>query len=187
MFLFILILLLVFVTPIILLVFIYNRLVTLKNQAENAWHQIEVQLQRRADLIPNLVETVKGYASHERGVFEKVTQARSNWQTAGSLKEKAEATDSLTTALKSLFAIAENYPDLKANQNFLTLQKQLSEIEANLASSRQFYNDTVMSYNNLQQTFPSNLMANMFGFKLREYFETEEVAKRAVPKVDFRS
>lgn len=187
MFLFLLILLLVFVTPIILLVFIYNRLVTLKNQAENAWHQIDVQLQRRADLIPNLVETVKGYASHERGVFEKVTQARSNWQSAGSLKEKAEATESLSTALKSLFAIAENYPDLKANQNFLTLQKELSEIEANLASSRQFYNDTVLSYNNLQQTFPSNLMANMFGFKLREYFETEEAAKRAVPKVDFRS
>ncbi len=187
MFLFILILFVIFVTPIIMLIFIYNRLVTLKNQAENAWHQIDVQLQRRADLIPNLVETVKGYASHERGVFEKVTQARSNWQSAGSLKEKAEATDSLSTALKSLFAIAENYPDLKANQNFLTLQKELSDIEANLLSSRQYYNNTVLSYNNLQQTFPSNLLANMFGFKLREYFETEEATKRAVPKVDFRS
>ena len=169
------------------IVLVYNRLIAFKNRAKEAWSDIEVQLKRRYDLIPNLVETIKGYAAHERGVFEKVTQARSNWQTAGSLPEKAQATDQLSNALKSLFAITENYPDLKANQNFLTLQKQLSEIEANLASSRQFYNDTVMSYNHLQQTFPSNLMANMFGFKLREYFETEEVAKRAVPKVDFRS
>jgi len=187
MFLFILILLIVFVAPIFLLIFIYNRLVTLRNQAENAWHQIEVQLQRRADLIPNLVETVKGYAVHERGVFEKVTQARSNWQSAGTIKEKAEATEQLSTALKSLFAIAENYPDLKANQNFLLLQKELSEIEINLAASRQSYNNAVMSYNNLQQTFPANIIANLFGFKIREYFETEEAVKRTVPKVDFKS
>ena len=184
---FVLILLIIFVTPIFVLVFLYNRLITLRNQAQKAWYQIEVQLQRRADLIPNLVETVKGYASHERGVFEQVSLARSQWQSAGTVKEKAEATNQLDKALKSLFAVAENYPDLKANQNFLLLQEKLFGIEAQIASSRQFYNEAVLSLNNAQQTFPSNMIANLFGFKPREYFETEEPSKRTVPKVDFKS
>lgn len=168
------------------LIALYNRLIRLRNQTDNSWHQIDVQLQKRADLVPNLVETVKGYAAHERAVFENVTQARSQWQKATTVGEKAQATNMLTGALKSLFAVAENYPELKANQNFLMLQEELAGIESKIAYARQFYNDSTMSYNNAQQTFPATLFARNFGFTPREYFQVEEI-KREVPKVDFKS
>jgi len=171
--------------PLLIIIGIYNRLVVLRNRGDNAWHQIDVQLERRADLVPNLVETVKGYAAHERGVFEAVARARTQWAQAGTVKEKAEASDMLTSALKTLFAVAENYPELKANQNFLMLQEELAGIESKIAYARQFYNDTILSYNNAQQVFPSSIIANMFNFKPREYFEVEEAGKREVPKVGF--
>src|SRR4030067_2745891 len=180
------IILILIVIIVFYLIALFNRLVRLRNQTDTSWHQIDVQLQKRADLVPNLVETVKGYAAHERGVFESVTQARSQWQKATTVGEKAEATNMLTGALKSLFAVAENYPELKANQNFLMLQEELAGIEGKIAYARQFYNDSTMSYNNAQQTFPANLFARNFGFNPREYFQVEE-AKKAVPKVDFKS
>lgn len=171
--------------PVLILIVIYNRLVTLRNRVDNAWHQIDVQLERRADLIPNLVETVKGYPAHERTVFEQVTQARSQWSTAQTVKDKANADNMIAGALKSLFAVAENYPELKANQNFLMLQEELSGIENKVAYSRQFYNDSVMIFNQSQQTFPSNIIAGLFSFKPRDYFSVEEPEKRTVPKVEF--
>ncbi|HHY00646.1 MAG TPA: LemA family protein [Methanothermobacter sp.] len=169
---------------VILIVWLYNSLVGLRNRVKNAWSQIDVQLKRRTDLIPNLVETVKGYAKHEKGVFEEVTKARSNLMNAQSVKESQEANNMLTGALKSLFAVAENYPDLKANQNFLELQEQLAQTEDKIAYSRQFYNDTVLMYNNKCQMFPSNIIASMFHFEESEFFEIEESA-RATPKVEF--
>jgi LemA protein len=171
--------------PVLIIIGLYNKLVKLRNRSENAWHQIDVQLQKRADLVPNLVETVKGYAAHEKGVLEEVTKARSIYSQAGTMKEKAEATNMLTGALKTLFAVVENYPELKANQNFLLLQEELSGIESKIAYSRQFYNDVVLSFNNAQQVFPSSIIARWFGFKLREYFEIEET-KREAPRVDFK-
>lgn len=167
-----------------IVVALYNGLIGARNKVQNAWSQIDVQLKRRADLIPNLVETVKGYAKHEKGVFERVTEARSAIMTADTVKQSQEANDMLTGALKSLFAVAENYPDLKANQNFLDLQRQLSETEDKIAYSRQFYNDTVLMFNNKCQMFPSNIIANAFNFEIAEFFETEE-ATRTVPKVEF--
>lgn len=167
-------------------IFIYNRLINLRNRSENAWYQIDVQLLKRADLIPNLVETVKGYAKHEREVFENVTKARASVTQAGTVKEKADATNMLTNALKSLFAVVENYPELKANQNFLLLQEELSGIESKIAYARQFYNDTVMNYNRTQQLFPSNIVASLFGFSPKDYFEIEEPEKREAPRVDFK-
>lgn len=167
-------------------IFIYNRLVNLRNRSENAWYQIDVQLLKRADLIPNLVETVKGYAKHERQVFENVTKARASVTQAGTVKEKADATNMLTNALKSLFAVVENYPELKANQNFLLLQEELSGIESKIAYARQFYNDTVMNFNRTQQLFPSNIVASLFGFTSKDYFEIEEPEKREAPRVDFK-
>jgi LemA protein len=146
---------------------------------------VDVQLRRRYDLIPNLVETVKGYAKHEREVFEKVTQARSQAINASTVKEQGQAENMLTGALKTLFAVAENYPDLKANQNFLLLQEELSGTEGKIAYSRQFYNDTVMKFNQKQQVFPSNIIANMFNFKERDYFEIEEPEARGPVKVSF--
>ncbi|OEC88780.1 MULTISPECIES: LemA family protein [Methanobacterium] len=166
------------------IVAMYNNLVGLRNRVKNAWSQIDVQLNRRADLIPNLVETVKGYAKHEKGVFEEVTKARSGLMNAQTVQESAEANNMLTGALKSLFAVAENYPDLKANQNFRDLQSQLAETEDKIAYSRQFYNDTVLMYNNKIQMFPSNLIARQFNFTESEFFEVEESA-RSVPKVEF--
>jgi LemA protein len=171
--------------PVLIIIGLYNKLVKLRNRSENAWYQIDVQLQKRADLVPNLVETVKGYAAHEKGVLEEVTKARSIYSQAGSMKEKAEATNMLTGALKTLFAVVENYPELKANQNFLLLQEELSGIESKIAYSRQFYNDVVLSFNNAQQVFPSSIIARWFGFKPREYFEIEET-KREAPRVDFK-
>lgn len=158
----------------------YNGLVRLRNRIESAWSQIDVQLQRRYDLIPNLVETVKGYATHEKGVLESVTQARANALNAQGPAAQAQAENAITGALKSLFAVAEAYPDLKANQNFLALQEELSGTEGKIAYARQFYNDTVQSYNTKIQTFPSNLIAGPFGFKEREYFEADDTSRGPV-------
>jgi LemA protein len=166
------------------IVYVFNRLVRIKNRVENAWSQIDVQLKRRFDLIPNLVETVKGYAKHERETFETVTKARSAMMKAGTVGEKAEAQNMLTGALKSLFAVAENYPELKANQNFMMLQEELSGTESKIAYSRQFYNDSVMDYNNIIKFFPTNIFANMFSYKEREYFGTVGVEREPV-KVKF--
>ena len=165
-------------------VHMYNRLVNLRNRVKNSYAQIDVQLKRRNDLIPNLVETIKGYASHEKGVLEEVTKARSNVMNASGVKETSEADNQLTGALKTLFAVAENYPDLKANSNFQQLQEQLSDTEDKISYSRQFYNDTVLMYNNACQQFPSNLLAGMFGFKEEEFFEAP-ASERAVPEVKF--
>ena len=165
-------------------IMIYNGLVTLRNRCENAWSQIDVQLKRRNDLIPNLVETVKGYAAHESETFQNVTEARAQMANAKSIKEKAGADNLLTGALKSLFAVAENYPDLKANENFLQLQEELTTTENKISYARQFYNDSVYKYDTKRQIFPSNIIASMFNFIDREYFEVEE-SEKAVPKVDF--
>jgi LemA protein len=162
----------------------YNNLVALKNRLDNAWRQIDVQLKRRTDMIPNLVETVKGYAAHEKETFAMVTEARAKMMQAGSVGDQAQAQNQLTGALKTLFAVAENYPELKANQNFLMLQEELAGTENKIGYARQFYNDTVMRYNQTIQQFPSNIFAGMFGFSAKEYFEIEE-ADREVPKVSF--
>lgn len=162
----------------------YNQLVSLRNRIENAWSQIDVQLKRRADLIPNLVETVKGYASHEKDVFENVTKARGAMMSAHSVKESAEAQNQMTDALKTLFAVAEDYPELKANQNFMMLQEELSGTASKIAYSRQFYNDTVMAYNTLIQSFPANIIANSFAFREREYFPVDDASREDV-KVQF--
>jgi len=165
-------------------VYIYNRLIVLRQRIENAWSQIDVQLRRRYDLIPNLVEAVKGYAAHEKTVFEKVTQARASMAAATTVAEQGEAQNMITQALKSLFAVAEAYPDLKANQNFMMLQEELSGTESKIAYARQFYNDTVMAFNTLIQSFPAKIVAGAFGFGQREYFPMEETAREPV-KVQF--
>jgi LemA protein len=164
---------------------LYNHFVTLRNRIDNAWHQIDVQLRRRYDLIPNLVETVKGYAAHERGTFEAVTQARAAAISAKGVKEQAQAETMLTGALKTLFAVAEAYPDLKANQNFLALQEELTGTEGKIAFARQFYNDEVMQFNTAIQRFPGNIVASVFTFQAREYFEIEEAEAREPVKVKF--
>lgn len=170
---------------IVLVIGIYNSLVNLRNRCENAWAQVDVQLRRRYDLIPNLVETVKGYAKHEREVFQRVTEARTRALNAGTVKEQGQAENMLTGALKSLFAVVENYPELKANQNFLMLQEELAGTEGKIAYSRQFYNDNVMKFNTKQQVFPSNIIANLFNFKGKDYFEIEEPESREPVKVKF--
>ncbi len=162
----------------------YNGLVRSRLRVKEAWSGIDVQLKRRASLIPNLVETVKGYAAHERETLENVTAARARLQQAGTPGEAAQANNMLTQTLRSLFAVAEQYPDLKANQNFLELQRELSDIEEKIAYARQFYNTNVLSYNSKTQTFPSVIMANMFGFQPSEFFEAEEEAREDV-KVSF--
>jgi LemA protein len=164
---------------------IYNGLVVLRNRCQNAWSQVDVQLKRRYDLIPNLIETVKGYAKHESSVFQNVTEARTKAMAAGTVKDQGQAETTLQGALKSLFAVAEAYPELKANQNFMMLQEELAGTEGKIAYARQFYNDTVMKFNQKQQVFPSNLIANMFGFKEREYFEITEAAAKEPVKVQF--
>lgn len=163
----------------------YNQMVGLRNRIENAWSQIDVQLKRRYDLIPNLVETVKGYATHEKEVFENVTKARSAMMNAQGTQAQGEAQNMITDALKSLFAVAEAYPLLKANENFMMLQEELSGTESKIAYSRQFFNDQVMLFNTLIQTFPSSIIAGMFGFTQHEYFPMEDVAREPV-KVDFK-
>lgn len=162
----------------------YNRFVVLRNRVDNAWAQIDVQLKRRYDLIPNLVETVKGYAAHESKTLEAVVQARNAAMGAQGVAEQGQAENMLTGALRSLFAVAEAYPDLKANQGFLDLQEKLADAENKIAYARQFYNDTVMSFNTAIQSFPATLFAGMFGFAQREYFEAEPAAAD-VPKVQF--
>jgi len=154
----------------------YNRLVALRNRIDNAWSQIGVQLKRRYDLIPNLVNTVKGYAAHEKEIFEKVAEARNSAISAKSVPDQAQAENQITQALRQLFAVVENYPDLKANQNFLALQEELTATEGRIAFARQFYNDTVLSYNNKVQQFPSRIVAGMFNFTPREFFQVEEAA-----------
>ena len=166
------------------LIHMYNNLVGLRNLVKNSYSQIDVQLKRRNDLIPNLVETVKGYAGHEKGVLEEVTKARTGVMNAQGVKETSEADNQLTGALKTLFAVAENYPDLKANSNFQQLQNELTETEDKISYSRQFYNDAVLKYNNACQQFPSNMLAKLFGFKEEEFFEAD-VESREVPKVEF--
>ena len=162
----------------------FNGLVRLRNQSEEAFSDIDVQLKRRHDLIPNLVETVKGYAAHERQTFENVTAARANAVAATGPQQQAQAENVLTGALKSLFALAEAYPDLKANQNFLQLQEEITSTEDRIAYSRQFYNDSVLKYDNKLETIPSNVIARMFNFAPREYFKAEEGATE-VPRVQF--
>jgi LemA protein len=180
------IIVIVAIVVLLILIFVvqYNGLVRLRNRIDNAWSQIDVQLQRRHDLIPNLVETVKGYAAHERETLERVVQARNNAVAAQGPAAQGQAENVLTGALRQLFAVAEAYPDLKANQNFLNLQEELTSSEDRVAYARQFYNDTVLKYNNKIQTIPSNVIAGMFNFQEREYFEGEEEA-RSVPRVQF--
>jgi LemA protein len=165
----------------------YNSLVGFRNQVKNAWAQIDVQLKRRYDLIPNLVETVKGYAKHERETFEMVTKARNLAQQAGSagIAERGKLEGELGMALGRLLAVAEAYPELKANQNFLALQEELTSTENKISFSRQFYNDTVLKFNNKIQMFPSNIIAGMFSFKAGEFFQTTTTEERQAPKVSF--
>ncbi len=174
---------------IFIIIGIYNGLVGLRNQVKNAWAQIDVQLKRRYDLIPNLVETVKGYAAHERQTFEAVTNARNLAQAmsggGASVAERAKAEGELSGALARLLAVAENYPDLKASTNFLALQEELTSTENKISFSRQFYNDSVLRYNNKIQMFPSNVVAGMTGFKESEFFEVSVAAEREAPKVSF--
>ncbi len=165
---------------VIFVISLYNGLVRLRNRIDNAWAQIDVQLKRRYDLIPNLVETVKGYAAHESGTLEKVIQARNMAMAAQGPKEQAQAENMISGALKSIFALSEAYPDLKANQNFLNLQEELTGTEGRIAYARQFYNDTVYKYNTKIQTFPSVVIAGMLRFNEREYFEAEEQSRDAV-------
>jgi LemA protein len=166
------------IVALLILIFIatYNRLVAYRNRIDNAWSQIDVQLRRRYDLIPNLVNTVKGYAAHEKQIFENVAAARSAGISAKTVPEQAQAENQITQALRQLFAVVENYPDLKANQNFLSLQEELTATEGRIAFARQFYNDTVLTYNNSVQQFPSAIIAGMFSFKPREFFQIEEAA-----------
>ncbi len=180
----------IFVLFVIWFVFIYNSLVSWKNRVKEAWSDIDVQLKRRLDLIPNLVESVKAYMSHEKQTLENVTNARTALMNAGNAKEYAQADNMLEGALKSLFAVAENYPDLKASQNFIELQRELADTENKIQAARRFYNATVRDYNTKVQSFPSNIVANIFGFKSEEYFEIDEAEKDVAKKpvdVDFNN
>ena len=164
---------------------VYNGLVTARQKVKNAWSQIEVQLQRRFDLIPNLVETVKGYMTHEAETLEKVTALRSSWANANSIEEKANLDNQLSGVLKTIMAVSENYPDLKANTNFTELQNSLTETEDKISFSRQFYNDTVTMYNTKLEVFPDNIIASMFGFKAEPLFNVDSEEVRKNVKVDF--
>ncbi|KKP77668.1 MAG: hypothetical protein A2271_01810 [Candidatus Moranbacteria bacterium RIFOXYA12_FULL_35_19] len=168
----------------IAIIAMYNGLITLKNRVDEAWSDISVQLKRRYDLIPNLISTVKGYAAHEKEVFEKVTEARTRAMNAGTTQEKAEAENMLSGTLKSLFAVSENYPELKANQNFLELQRELTDTEDKIMASRRFYNGNVRDFNTKLQVFPTNMIAGMLKFSAREFFEMDEKEKENV-KVEF--
>ena len=165
-------------------IFVYNKLIVSRNRVKNSWAQVLVQLKRRTDLIPNLVETVKGYAAHEKTVFENVTKARTQFLSATTPQEQMQASNAITGALKTLFAVSENYPQLKANENFLKLQEDLTDTENKIAFSRQFYNDTVLKYNNAIQVFPGNIFASIFGFKEEQMFEIPESEREPV-KVQF--
>ena len=182
------IILLIIVALIVKLVFwyfsTYNSLITLRNRKDDQFSQIDVQLKRRADLIPNLVETVKGYAKHESDTLEGVIAARNAYNTASTNEDKMKASGEITNALNKLFALSEAYPDLKANTNFMSLQNDLKDTEDKISAARQFYNDTVLTYNNKVETVPSNIVANIAGFKKSEFFQIEEKEKEA-PKVKF--
>tara|TARA_Y100000310_G_scaffold338838_1_gene429639 strand:+ start:936 stop:1484 length:549 start_codon:yes stop_codon:yes gene_type:complete len=177
------ILIVIVVVVVLIVVYIYNSLIKLRLRVKNAWSQIDVQLKRRFDLIPNLINTVKGYAKHEEKVLTKVTEMRAGLM-QGSPGDRMEASDQLTGLFKSLFAVAENYPDLKANQNFLHLQEELSGTESKIAYARQFYNDSVMKFNEAIQVFPKNLFAKLFGFHKEEFFQTKGKERENV-KVQF--
>lgn len=164
---------------------IYNKLVTARQRVKNGWGQIDVQLQRRFDLIPNLVDTVKGYMAHESSVLEKVTELRTSWANAKTVAEKMEISNQLSDTLKTIMAVSENYPDLKANQNFMSLQEELTNTENKISYSRQFYNDTVTRYNTMLETFPSNLVASMLHFEAEKLFEVDNPSARQNVKVDF--
>ena len=174
----------VIVLLLIAVVMVYNRLVALRNRTEAAWSQIDVQLKRRYDLIPNLVETVKGYAAHERETLEAVIAARQQAVGAQGVENQAQAENMLTQALRQLFAVAEAYPDLKANQNFLALQEELTATESRIAYARQFYNESILAYDNARETFPTNIIAGVFNFSEKPYFEIEEASRENVT-VDF--
>jgi LemA protein len=175
----------VLVLLVISVISIYNGLIRRRNQVDNSWSQIDVQLKRRHDLIPNLVETAKGYMKHERETFEAITKARSQAMGAKSVSEASKAEGALGEALSKFMLVVENYPDLKANQNFLSLQEELSSTENRIAFARQNYNDQVLFFNNKIQMFPSNIVAGMFGFGKRDFFEVEVAAEREAPKVSF--
>jgi LemA protein len=173
------------VVLVLFVISIYNSLVGLRNQVDNSWSQIDVQLKRRHDLIPNLVETAKGYMQHERGTFEAITKARSQAMSARTVSEAAKAEGALGQALSQFLLVVENYPELKANQNFLAVQEELSSTENKISFSRQNYNDQVLYFNNKTQMFPSNFIAGMFNFTKRDFFELEATTEREVPKVSF--
>jgi len=179
----------VIIVVVVILIFwfvgVYNRLVGLRNRIDTQWAQIDVELKRRYDLIPNLVETVKGYAAHERETLQNVIKARQTAIDAKTVEDQGAAENMLTGALKSIFALAEAYPDLKANQNFLQLQGELSSLETVIATARAAFNESVLPYNNVVQMFPSNIVAGMSGFGLKEFFEVEDPQVREVPKVKF--
>jgi len=175
----------VFVGIVLAVIGIYNALVRLRNQVDNAWSQIDVQLKRRHDLIPNLIETAKGYMKHERGTFEAITEARSKAMGAGNVADASKAEGMLGEALSKFMLVVENYPDLKANQNFLALQEELTSTENKISFARQSFNDQVLGFNNKIQMFPSNIVAGSFGFVKRDFFEIEVAAEREVPKVSF--
>lgn len=178
-------LLIIVAVVIIAVIAIFNRLVGLKNRTEEAWSDIDVQLKRRYDLIPNLVEAVKGYAKHEKELFEKVTSARADAMKSKGVADKAKAENQITEALKSVFAVAENYPNLKANENFIELQKEVTDTEDKIQASRRFYNANVRDLNISIESFPSNVIAGMFGYKKRELFELEDVGERKNVEVKF--
>jgi len=182
---FLIIPLVIIVIIVVAFVGIYNSLVRLRNQVKNAWSQIDVQLKRRHDLIPNLVETAKGYMQHERQTLENITEARSRAMKAESIGQRSQAEGELSGALSRFLVVVENYPDLKANQNFLSLQEELTSTENRIGYARQSYNDQVLFYNNKIQMFPSNIVAGMFSFTSKEFFEIEDQGEREVPKVDF--
>ena len=177
--------LIIIVLFILFVISIYNSLVVARQKVKNAWSQIDVQLQRRFDLVPNLVETVKGYMNHEKETFEKIAALRTSWADAKTVSEKAELNNQLSSTLKTIMAVSENYPELKASQNFLDLQEELRNTENKISYSRQFYNDSVTMYNTKLELFPSNIVANMFNFQKRELFAAESDEARKNVKVDF--
>ena len=179
------IVLIIIVAIITVVISIYNSLVQSRNKVKNSWSQIEVQLQRRFDLIPNLVETVKGYMKHEEETLTKVTELRTSWAKASSINEKAELDNKLSSVLKTIMAVSENYPDLKANQNFLNLEQELKETENKISYARQFYNDSVTIYNTKTETIPTNIIASLFGFKAEELYKAESEEAKQNVKVNF--
>ena len=179
------IILVIVILLVIVIIGMYNGLVQARIKVDNAWSQIDVQLQRRFDLIPNFVETVKGYMTHEKETFEKIAALRTSWANASSVSEKADLDNQLSTSLKTIMAVSENYPELKANQNFSELSEELRNTENKISFSRQFYNDTVTMYNTKLQVFPSNIIAGMFNFKSRDLFKVESDEARKNVKVDF--